>query len=271
MCPTTWTPSRPGPVTACERFARVPAARASTSPACCAALVMRCWSPASLAARPETPSRATSGHRGCRLALTRIAAESRRTVSVVSRSTGDATLFNEPGPPVSDAEWELLLDRRRQARAIRRGRGAERQPATRLAIRCVRPVGAGGPCRWRAGHRRRRRERPGARPPGRSRMRSSPMPRSSSRRPASMTPPRRRQWLRDRGAGSVIATFGADGIVAITPGRCLARVAGWRTSSPSIRPVPATPVPPLLRPVLLLGCRGRRSWPLPARGPRQPS
>ncbi|CAM3430257.1 1-phosphofructokinase family hexose kinase [Kibdelosporangium persicum] len=40
-----------------------------------------------------------------------IAAESRRTVTVVSAQDGTATLFNEPGPEVSAAEWTQLLAR----------------------------------------------------------------------------------------------------------------------------------------------------------------
>jgi tagatose 6-phosphate kinase len=46
--------------------------------------------------------------------LLTIAAESRRTVSVVSRATGEATLLNEPGPLVTDAEWQRMLATTRQ-------------------------------------------------------------------------------------------------------------------------------------------------------------
>ncbi len=44
----------------------------------------------------------------------RIAGESRRTVSVVSAATGGATLFNEPGPRVTDDEWRGFLDAYRE-------------------------------------------------------------------------------------------------------------------------------------------------------------
>lgn len=42
-------------------------------------------------------------------ALVRIAGDTRRTLAVVDRSTGDTTQFNEPGPHVSPAEWETFL------------------------------------------------------------------------------------------------------------------------------------------------------------------
>lgn len=46
---------------------------------------------------------------GIPAAMTTIAGESRRTVSVVSAATGGSTLFNEPGPRVTDDEWRGLL------------------------------------------------------------------------------------------------------------------------------------------------------------------
>lgn len=39
-----------------------------------------------------------------------ISGESRRTVAVVAQDTGDATVFNEAGPTVTDAEWAAFLD-----------------------------------------------------------------------------------------------------------------------------------------------------------------
>ncbi|MEP6649914.1 MAG: hexose kinase [Lapillicoccus sp.] len=39
------------------------------------------------------------------------AGESRRTVNVVSAETGDATIFNEPGPSVTDAEVDAVVAR----------------------------------------------------------------------------------------------------------------------------------------------------------------
>lgn len=43
--------------------------------------------------------------------LVPVAGESRRTVAVVSTQDGDATLFNEPGPRITETEWQRFLDR----------------------------------------------------------------------------------------------------------------------------------------------------------------
>jgi tagatose 6-phosphate kinase len=59
------------------------------------------WSGARVAAELDTS--------GIAAAMTSIAGESRRTVSVVSAASGGATLFNEPGPPVTDGEWQSFL------------------------------------------------------------------------------------------------------------------------------------------------------------------
>jgi tagatose 6-phosphate kinase len=47
---------------------------------------------------------------GLRARMTRVAGESRRTVTVVETSAGDATGFWEPGPVISDAEWTAFLE-----------------------------------------------------------------------------------------------------------------------------------------------------------------
>jgi tagatose 6-phosphate kinase len=46
---------------------------------------------------------------------TPISAETRRTFTVVDRSTGGAALFNEPGPPVSDGEFAEFAVRYKEA------------------------------------------------------------------------------------------------------------------------------------------------------------
>ncbi len=51
---------------------------------------------------------------GIGLRLTPIRAETRRTFTVVDSGSGDAALFNEPGPPVSDAEYARFLDAYRE-------------------------------------------------------------------------------------------------------------------------------------------------------------
>jgi len=43
-------------------------------------------------------------------AFFRCAGESRRTVNVVSAGDGDATIFNEPGPVITNGEWSALVD-----------------------------------------------------------------------------------------------------------------------------------------------------------------
>jgi tagatose 6-phosphate kinase len=49
--------------------------------------------------------------RGIPFDVVRGAGESRRTVNVVSAATGDATIFNEPGPPASQAEVAAVVAR----------------------------------------------------------------------------------------------------------------------------------------------------------------
>ncbi len=44
--------------------------------------------------------------RSIRHHFVKIAGESRRTVNAVSRATGDATIFNEPGPVITDQDWQ---------------------------------------------------------------------------------------------------------------------------------------------------------------------
>lgn len=46
---------------------------------------------------------------GIHEALSGIGGESRRTVSVVSATTGGSTLFNEPGPSIAEDEWQGFL------------------------------------------------------------------------------------------------------------------------------------------------------------------
>jgi tagatose 6-phosphate kinase len=46
---------------------------------------------------------------GIPASMSRVAGESRRTVSVVSVATGGSTLFNEPGPHVLEGEWQAFL------------------------------------------------------------------------------------------------------------------------------------------------------------------
>ncbi|MFF0560864.1 1-phosphofructokinase family hexose kinase [Streptomyces sp. NPDC004266] len=47
---------------------------------------------------------------GVREAFTEVAGDSRRTLAVVSRADGDATVFNGRGPHVTSAEWEAFSE-----------------------------------------------------------------------------------------------------------------------------------------------------------------
>ena len=55
--------------------------------------------------------RADLDSRGLRHRLVECEGESRRTINVVSAVNGEATIFNEPGPEVSAARWQELLDK----------------------------------------------------------------------------------------------------------------------------------------------------------------
>lgn len=48
--------------------------------------------------------------RGLAHAFSSCAGASRRTVTVVSIADGDATIFNEPGPPVTPGEWSAFVE-----------------------------------------------------------------------------------------------------------------------------------------------------------------
>ncbi|MGE7391650.1 1-phosphofructokinase family hexose kinase [Streptomyces sp. NPDC004126] len=52
-----------------------------------------------------------AGAPGVTDALVPCAGTTRRTLAVVDESTGDTTQFNEPGPPISAAEWAAFLER----------------------------------------------------------------------------------------------------------------------------------------------------------------
>ena len=54
--------------------------------------------------------RADLDRRGVRHSFAPSDGEARRTLTVVSTSDGDATVFNEPGPHQSPASWQALLD-----------------------------------------------------------------------------------------------------------------------------------------------------------------
>lgn len=57
-----------------------------------------------------TAFRADLAAAGLPAELVPVAGETRRTVTVLEESTGEATLFNEPGPQINEAEWREMLD-----------------------------------------------------------------------------------------------------------------------------------------------------------------
>ncbi|NED95675.1 1-phosphofructokinase family hexose kinase [Phytoactinopolyspora alkaliphila] len=58
-----------------------------------------------------TALRAGVGELGIADAFVAADIQTRRTVNIVDQSSGDATLFNEPGPRVSADQWAVLADR----------------------------------------------------------------------------------------------------------------------------------------------------------------
>lgn len=54
--------------------------------------------------------RADLDARGIAQELVEVPGETRRTLTVVDEEQGDATVFNEPGPPVAEPDWQAFLD-----------------------------------------------------------------------------------------------------------------------------------------------------------------
>ena len=153
---------------------------------------------------------------GIRESLEPIAAESRRTVSVVSGATGAATLFNEPGPHVTNAEWVRFGDRfgRLVAGAqvvVLSGSLPPGIPEDAYAqlVRIARSAGAATIV-----------DADGA--SLRAALDAGPdvvKPNTAELVAASgIDDPRAAiDWLRDHGAAAVVATSGPDGLIAVTP------------------------------------------------------
>lgn len=159
-------------------------------------------------------------------ALVPVAGNTRRTLAITDRSTGDTTQLNEPGPQVSGAEWAAFLRTYEEPRRRgRRGR-ALRLAAARHPRRRLRGAGPDRPRRLRTcapGHQRRA-PAPGHRRPPRpgqaERGRAGPadrLPRTAARRGDA----------RRRGAHAVIASLGPEGLLAVTP------QGTWRAAPPA--------------------------------------
>ena len=165
--------------------------------------------------------------------LVTVAADSRRTMTVVSRATGEATLLNEPGPLVTDAEWQRMLEATRDLVTSMRvvimsGSLPPGVPADAYAqlVAVAREAGAitivdadGATIA-------------AALPAGPDVV----MPNATELAAATGLTDRRAgvERLRTLGAGSVVATFGAEGLTADTP---LGSWRGWLSE-------PVTPVNP---------------------------
>lgn len=153
---------------------------------------------------------------GVPAAMTTIAAESRRTVSVVSAATGGSTLFNEPGPVVSEDEWRAFLAQ--AARSVRdagvvvlSGSLPPGVPPDAYAqlVRVAHESGARAIVDADGSALARALEaRPAVVKPNAAELRAATGLADAS---AAM------RSAREAGAGAVVATFGADGIRALTP------------------------------------------------------
>jgi len=149
--------------------------------------------------------------------LTTIRAESRRTVSVISRATGEATLFNEPGPTVDATEWEQLLDRvgslaRSATVVVMSGSLPPGVPPDAYAV-LVRAARAGGALSIVDADGSALTDSLSAQP-------DAVKPNAAELAAATgiPAPDAAAASLLATGARTVIATFGAEGIVARTPG-----------------------------------------------------
>ena len=192
---------------------------------------------------------------GIAAAMSDIVGGSRRTVSVVSAATGGSTLFNEPGPRIHEHEWQAFLAafERRAATASVVVVSGSLPPGvpedaygrlTRLAhaasARVI--VDADGSALARsldAG--------PDAVKPNGAELRAA----SGIREPEPAM-----RWVLDAGARAVVATFGEDGIRAMTP------TAGWsaRLERP-ITGVNPTGAGDAVAAALAAGLEDGRDWP----------
>ncbi|MFE2358501.1 1-phosphofructokinase family hexose kinase [Streptomyces parvulus] len=167
-----------------------------------------------------------SGVHGVTDALVPVAGATRRTIAVVDERTGDTTQLNEPGPAVAPAEWNAFQD------------AYEALLTDASAVALCGSLPPGVPVGAYAGLVR------GARAAGVPVLLDTsgePLRRGVAARPdlikpnadelaeltGSHEPLRATQAARRRGARSVIASLGAEGLLAVTPeGR-------WRAAPPA--------------------------------------
>ncbi|MET9255749.1 1-phosphofructokinase family hexose kinase [Streptomyces sp. NPDC003717] len=159
-------------------------------------------------------------------ALVPLAGQTRRTVAVVDETTGDTTQFNEPGPTVSPAEWQAFQD------------AYESLLAGAAAVALCGSLPPGVPVGAYAGLVRDARA---AGVPVLLDTSGEPLRRAIAARPdlikpnadelaeltGSHDPVRATHSARRRGARAVVASLGAEGLLAVTPeGR-------WRAAPPA--------------------------------------
>ncbi|GHI06809.1 1-phosphofructokinase [Streptomyces cellostaticus] len=165
--------------------------------------------------------------RGVTDALVPIAGPTRRTIAVVDELSGDTTQLNEPGPQVSPAEWAVLL-----------GSYADLLAAGPSAVALCGSLPPGVPVGAYAGLIRAART---LGVPVLLDTSGEPLRRGVAARPdlikpnadelaeltGSHDPLRANQDARRRGAQAVVASLGAEGLLAVTPeGR-------WRAAPPT--------------------------------------
>ncbi|MGW0535822.1 1-phosphofructokinase family hexose kinase [Streptomyces sp. NPDC003032] len=162
-------------------------------------------------------------------ALAPVAGATRRTLAVVDAASGDTTQLNEPGPNVAPAEWAAFLETYEELL---------RAPGTTAVALCGSlppgvPVGA---------YALLIRSARTARVPVLLDTSGEPLRRGVAARPdvvkpntdelaeltGSHEPERATRDVRRRGAHAVVASLGADGLLALTPDGC------WQSRPPAL-------------------------------------
>jgi tagatose 6-phosphate kinase len=186
--------------------------------------------------------------------LVPVAGPTRRTIAVVDGTTGDTTQLNEPGPPVSPAEWSGFVQ------------AYERLLGTASAVALCGSLPPGVPVGAYAGLVRTARA---AGIPVLLDTGGEPLRRGVAARPdivkpnaeelaeltGSYEPLRATQDVRRRGARTVVASLGAQGLLALTP------EGHWRAAPPAAVRGNPTGAGDSVCAALLSGLAEGLSWP----------
>ena len=163
---------------------------------------------------------------GLDAALTEIGGETRRTLTVVDEARGDATGYWEPGPQVADVEWERFLATYDEVLAgadavVLSGSLPPGLPPDAYAVLCRRANDAGVPAVLDADGDPLRRGLAGS--PALVKPNRDELERTTG----TADPVAGAESLLAEGAGAVVVSQGADGLLAVTPeGR-------WRAAPPA--------------------------------------